>query len=716
MPPFTDSTDKTLWFSVNPGLRELSLREAAQYHETADPQRAEKVHEEAKTLFAKAQAAWKKAAPRAYVPVGLQKVPASQKLTQKDKLALLCELAQSPADFLAAGEALEEIAGMLQTKNTQFHGFLCDTLKELIISNKVVPLARPLRAFVQQPVFQLPHDAAARERTLVLWCFEDSLKTKFRGILTLMEEELRIKWTTSDGRKLNTLRFLSELLHRVPEQTNRIAATIVNKLGDPNAVVAARCSLILIEFMKKHSNEQLCVVQHLQRLIEDSATTEKTLRSVIHIFNQIVFGYRNQRLPAACISVYVDLFRKRLAAGEIEQRIMNGILTGMKRALPYAGTSTQIKKEIDAVFVMASASQLFHNRVSALSLLLFCLDREAGGFHERFYRSLYHLVPFDPTHMPQNAHLSLFFALMHKSLSKAHDPRVVAAFVHRLLQAALVNSAAYACATLMTLSDLYKCNPSVSVVLGPKRPAINAKYFADILSKDNSDKTPRKAQYDPLARDPQYAHAATEPAWELTQLMRHYHPTVVKFAERVAAGQPIDHAGNPLDDFSLLHFCELFMHKKPKKVRKSSASVHQRQPAPEGGDAVTEANAFVARYDTQKRRVRKRLVSEAARKNAVEAEQEDNAVENREEFEAEEERSTKTVETKKKVLKDKSAKKSKSLLAKYCRFGYDDMDGVLLASAGDDKGLEAADDGSLLEEEAKDILATKGKKRAAVEV
>ena len=696
---FESIPPETNWFSIDLMLRSVSLREAADFHKSADPQRAEKLFAEAAKLFAEAQHAWQEANPDAFVPTSMQKSKSRQKnakLTQKDKLALLCELLQAPAHFLAANEAVNEIAQMLSTKNTQYHGFLCDTLKELFVSNQLLPLARGLRSFIQQPLFQLSHDKADRARALVLWFFEDTLKKTFATLIDQMREELIAKWVTSDSRKLNTLRFLSELLHRVPEQTNSIAGIIVNKLGDPNQVIASRCSLILLEFMKKQSNEQECIVLHLQKLLDHPSSTEKTQKAIIHIFNQIVFGHRSQKLPALCVRVYVNLFRKRLAEGAIEQRIMNGILTGMKRALPYAGSGTAIAAEIDAIFVMASASQLFHNRVSALNLLLFCLDREEGGFHQRFYRSLYQLIPFDPTHLPQNAQLSMFFALIHKSLAKSHDVRVVAAFVHRMLQAALVNSAAYACATLMTLSDLHKCNPCVSVVLSAKRPDTNAKYFVE-AKRAGKDTEEAAAHYMPYCRDPQFAHAATEPAWELTKLMQHYHPTVVKFAQKFASGAPIDHQGNPLDDFSLMHFCELFMHKKPKKATREGMSVHQRQHTP--NETSAEAMAFVEQYDVQKKRPKRVKVQNEA----------DYSVD----MPLEEEEAPQKEVMKKKACK-KAQKGEAGLLSKYLRFDYDAMDGVLLGALNDDTELEGQADEALLQEEAKEMVANQKRKKLAV--
>ncbi|KNH03647.1 CCAAT/enhancer binding protein [Perkinsela sp. CCAP 1560/4] len=689
------------WFSRELKLQEISLKEAADFHRRESSAQAQAIYAEAEKQFADAQKKWIRANPEAYKPLALRGSYANPgKETKKDRLSLLCDLLQNPSHFLVAVEAITEISEMLSTKNTSFHEFICDTLKELCVSDSVIPLARPLREFLRQPIFRLPTDPSRRTEVLVLWFFEDKLKIALGHILEAMKEELTTKkWISSDNRKLTILRFLSELLHKLPEKTDLIAGIIVNKLGSPKPVIATRCSIILVEFMKRRSQLQQSIVAHLQTLLTNPSTTDRTKKMVIHILNQIVFGHNSQQLPAHVIAIYVELFRGLIATGDVEQRIMNGILTGMKRALPFAARTEEVTKHLETVFVMASASQLFHNRVSALSLLQFCLDKDGSGFVERFYRSLYHLIRFDPTQMPQNAHLTMFFSLVHKSLSKTHDSRVIAAFVHRLLQVALVNTAAYACATLMTLSDLLKCNPAVGMIL--EQTAQRGKGSGE-------------ERYDPGCRDPQYAHAEMEPLWELERLHHHFHPTVAKFARSLANGESIVHFGNPLDDFSLIHFCELFIHKKPQRAVRENISVHQRHKTSSVGSelaeqSTSEVDSFVHQYALQKVRKSASTKVRVEKTKSTEEKSMPSVVKSKRDDE-EVSKGDKTA--------PKPAKKIKrigqSLLEKYMKFSsYDALDKVLMSSVSASDEIGDPSEEEILQQEETRILSAKSKKQMA---
>lgn len=62
--------------------------------------------------------------------------------------------------------------------------------------------------------------------------------------------------------------------------------------------------------------------------------------------------------------------------------------------------------------------------------------------------------------------------------------------------------------------------------------------------------------YDPLKREPLYAHAEGAPMWELVQLARHSHPTVQMWASELLGGELIEYGGDPLLDFGLGNFLD----------------------------------------------------------------------------------------------------------------------------------------------------------------
>jgi hypothetical protein len=74
--------------------------------------------------------------------------------------------------------------------------------------------------------------------------------------------------------------------------------------------------------------------------------------------------------------------------------------------------------------------------------------------------------------------------------------------------------------------------------------------------------------YDPLKREPQYAHAEGAPIWELVQLARHAHPTVALWSSELLKGELVEYAGDPLLDFGLANFLDRISFKAPKSAEK----------------------------------------------------------------------------------------------------------------------------------------------------
>lgn len=71
--------------------------------------------------------------------------------------------------------------------------------------------------------------------------------------------------------------------------------------------------------------------------------------------------------------------------------------------------------------------------------------------------------------------------------------------------------------------------------------------------------------YDPLKREPLYAHADSTPLWELHLLQKHYHPTIQRWATLLIQGMSsIEYQGDPLMDFSMANFLERISFKNPK--------------------------------------------------------------------------------------------------------------------------------------------------------
>ncbi|VUZ56770.1 unnamed protein product, partial [Hymenolepis diminuta] len=105
--------------------------------------------------------------------------------------------------------------------------------------------------------------------------------------------------------------------------------------------------------------------------------------------------------------------------------------------------------------------------------------------------------------------------------------------------------------------------------------------------------------YDNTARDPRFARAFNQPCWSLHLLTEHVHPTVAHFAKSLREKKAFKYPGDPFEDFSVAHFMERFVYKKPKSTTSVSApgklltstvdkrQVHARTLAP---DSLTYKN------------------------------------------------------------------------------------------------------------------------------
>jgi ribosome biogenesis protein MAK21 len=72
-------------------------------------------------------------------------------------------------------------------------------------------------------------------------------------------------------------------------------------------------------------------------------------------------------------------------------------------------------------------------------------------------------------------------------------------------------------------------------------------------------------------RNPDKMSTSTTVAWELERLRNHVHPTVRLFASKLASKQDVSYDGDPLRDFTVVHFLDRFVQKNPKRVEASGS-------------------------------------------------------------------------------------------------------------------------------------------------
>lgn len=278
----------------------------------------------------------------------------------------------------------------------------------------------------------------------------------------------------------------------------------------------------------------------------------------------------------------------RGAAGftEVEDansKLISAILTGVNRALPFAKmdvSDAKLSKHIDTLFLITHTST-FNISLQALVLIqqiavsLSTAKASSSSSSlsksiiDRFYRTLYDSLHDArlATSSKQAMYLNLLFKAIKADVGKVEGERVKA-LVRRFVQILVSGgngATEFTAGGLFLLGELFSTTPGLKeMIYDPPKMDAEA--------------------YDPRKRDPQYAHASSSPLWELTPLVRHYHPTISLHACQILSSQPLT-ASADLSLNTLSHFLDRFVYKNPKKST-TTKGASAMQPAASGLDGT----------------------------------------------------------------------------------------------------------------------------------
>ncbi|KAG5650340.1 hypothetical protein H0H81_012561, partial [Sphagnurus paluster] len=259
---------------------------------------------------------------------------------------------------------------------------------------------------------------------------------------------------------------------------------------------------------------------------------------------------------------------------DAHSRLVSAILTGVNRALPFAKADTGdvgVNKHIDTLFLIThtstfnislqalvliqqiTASLINSTSTSASASSSSTSTSTAKSVTDRYYRTLYDSL--HDTRLATSSKQAMYLNLLFKSIkagagNSRTDGERVKALVRRFVQVLVSGGGG---ATEFIAGGLYLLGELFSSIPG-LRGMIN--------EPSQGDSEP----YDPRKRDPQYAHAASTPLWELTPLLHHYHPAVSLHARQLLSSQPLT-ASADLAQNTLSHFLDRFVYKNPKKAK-----------------------------------------------------------------------------------------------------------------------------------------------------
>lgn len=137
-----------------------------------------------------------------------------------------------------------------------------------------------------------------------------------------------------------------------------------------------------------------------------------------------------------------------------------------------------------------------------------------------------------------------------------------------LFQLCLVYPPNLCCSMLLIIAHLMKERPYLLLSTPERIPLKMSKQ-----SKESEEETEHKGEnesitsgYDPHTDNPIKAGAECTLCYELHLLSRHYHPSVALFATEILqrTKKGVEYYGDPLKDFTLMHFLDRFVYRSPK--------------------------------------------------------------------------------------------------------------------------------------------------------
>ena len=212
--------------------------------------------------------------------------------TLNDKFSTyVLKIQESPVHNLSA---LETMVDYVSLKSRRPCFMAIENLQELFLKVLLVP-DRKLRSFDRNPFGQLSEltggNKDTRDRYLITWLFEDRLKKLYNKYLEKLEE---IGKDNIDKTKVKSISSMQELLAGNPELESILLERLVNKLGDPVRVVAAKAMYLLSHLLEQHPVMKWIVVGEVERLLYRQNISSKAQYYGICFLSQILLEKFNQ--------------------------------------------------------------------------------------------------------------------------------------------------------------------------------------------------------------------------------------------------------------------------------------------------------------------------------------------------------------------------------------------------------------------------------------
>lgn len=565
--------------------------------------------------------------------------------TLSDKIgALTLSVQESPLHNV---KALESLLGLARKRSRAQAVEVLGALKDLFAAGNLLPSDRKLRTFAGQPAlhaaFEPKHEQWTIDRPLpqplkkshlIVWAFEDWLKSLFFQVLTIIETWCNDEVVFARGKAVD---YVYSLLKEKPEQEANLLRLLVNKLGDAEKKVASKTSFNILQLETTHPSMKPIIVSAIESdlLFRPGQSFHAQYYAIITL-NQTVLSSREEPIARQLLNIYFALFLKLLekpqkpktedeapqkaakvtinrkgeiqggggaggkkaaqkaaenkksttAAEDFQEKMLSAVLTGVNRAIPFISANDEsFEKHIDTLFRVTHSSN-FNTSIQAL-MLIQQLQGSNQTTADRFYRTLYESL-LDSRLLTSSKQV-LYLNLLYRSLRADLDTKRIKAFIKRLLQIISMHQPPFVCGVLYLIRELETTLPSLSSFIDQpeEKPDDEEETFRDV-PEDSPDPSPLpsnpsnhnstnisaspKPPYDGRKRDPLHASAQSSTCWDIHPLLTHYHPSVSLFTTRLLSHSAMP----PKPDLSLntlIHFLDRFVYKNPKSSATSSGGI-----------------------------------------------------------------------------------------------------------------------------------------------
>lgn len=518
--------------------------------------------------------------------------------TYSDKIAALTIKIQE--DPLHNVNGIQSLVSMVKIGKKQQCSLVIDSLTELFTR---VLLKTELLAFEHHPLSELSKLDDLKQRKLLLssWLFEEKLKNLYTNFVEALSN---VGLDSVPVNREKSISAMYKLLINSTECELLIVKYLVNKFGDTVHKVASKAMYSLRLILKHRPKLNHIVFEEVRKLLFRSNIKQRAQYYGICFLTQI----DTKEMAKEVVELYLSFFKACVKTGAIDSRLIGALLVGVNKSYPHVLSGIQ-PEQIQTMY------KIVHLAPFNISLQALLLIRQLEN-NDRYYSALYKKI-FDER-LTTTSHQAICIHLIYKSIWDDKCVERMVAFMKRIFQMCLFCPVPLVSGIFCMTSRLMKKHQGIigkskfeemKIENIPKLPfAIlnntskikeefeeEDKYF-DAHSKNVTDstevlqksswyhvkapqiikeveisQTPKEREiknyYDYTARNPRFAGGEHAILAELIPLSRHYHPSVATFASRIISGKSIYYDGNPLADFTLLHFLDRFSFKNPKKPR-----------------------------------------------------------------------------------------------------------------------------------------------------